>query len=407
MQVLVRHKWRTLLTALGVFWGIFLLIVLLGAGSSLRAGAVRNFGGVTNVVYLWSGRPTQLPYKGFATGRVVGLTLAERDFLRERLPEAARVLEVNELGGWQAAQYIVRKGKSGSYGIQGAHAQTAALANYRAIAGRFINERDYAGQRKVAVIGPKVRQDLFAGEDPIGEALTIAGVVFTVVGVFEPQSGGANNQRDASRILLPNSTLRAAFNQQGWIGSLRLQPKPGISAAEVEAKALSLLKTRLHFHPDEKSALGSYNTERDYLKVVALFDGLRYFSWFVALGTLLAGCIGVGNILLIAVKERRRELGLRKALGATPASLMAQIIQEALVLMLIAGGLGVIAGVWTLEGLALWAATGKVPGFGPPSISLTVVLAALSALIVMGVAAASWPARQAARVNPIIALQAQ
>ncbi|BCD96405.1 ABC transporter permease [Marinagarivorans cellulosilyticus] len=405
-HTLGRHKLRTTLTAFGVFWGIFMLVLLLGAGNSLKQDALSRFGASTNTIYLWAGRPTQLPYQGFAKGRRVGLNISDRDYLRQNLHGAELVLEQNQLGGWQADQYIVRNGKSGSYQTTGAHAETALLEGFVAIKGRFLNVLDYTERRKVAVIGDEVYSDLFdKDEDPIGQSLEIGGLYFKIVGVFAPSIPSENTRRDSQSIRIPNSTLRHAFNQLGWIGSMRIKPKEGVSAIALEQQALSLLKELHHIHPDEKAAIGHYNSEKDYLKVMSLFTGLQAFSWFVAIGTLLAGVIGVGNIMLIVVKERTREIGLRKALGATRWSVLSLIIQEALVITTLAGYTGLVAGVAMLELFSSIIEAGGIPGFGVPSIDFSTALSALAILVFSGLLAAWLPARKAAAVNPITALQ--
>ncbi|HEY7772958.1 MAG TPA: ABC transporter permease [Marinagarivorans sp.] len=405
-HTLARHKLRTALTAFGVFWGIFMLVLLLGAGNSLKQGAVSRFGSNTNTVFIWSGRPTQLAYQGFAKGRRVSLNISDRDYLRRHLDGAEFIIEQNQLGGWQASQYVVRKGKSGSYQTTGAHAQTAALNGFYATQGRFINQWDYDERRKVAIIGDEVYKELFLpNENPVGQSLEIGGLYFKIVGVFKPRIASENTRRDSRSILIPNSTLRHAFNQLGWIGSMRIKPKDGVSAIALEEKALRLLKELHHIHPDETAAIGHYNSERQYLKVVALFDGLTAFSWFVAIGTLIAGVIGVGNIMLIVVKERTREIGLRKALGATRWSVLSLIVQEALVITTVAGYCGLAAGVAVLELFSHVVKTSGIPGFGIPTIDFSTAILALAILVFSGLLAAWIPARKAAAVNPIIALQ--
>lgn len=403
---LSRHKLRTGLTAFGVFWGIFMLVLLLGAGNGLKEGAISNFGSNTNSVYIWTGRPTQFAYQGFAKGRRVGLNIDDRDYLRTHLQGVDAVLEVNDLGGWQSAQYIVYKNNSGAFETRGTHPEISEINGYVPVKGRYINAFDYEQKRKVAVIGWQVYRELFAeDEDPVGKSLNIGGLSFKVIGVFKPKGGGQNAERDSSRILIPNSTLRHAFNQLRWIGSLRIKPSSGVSAEQVEIDAITLLKEKNHVHPDETAAFGSYNTEKDYLKVVALFDGLEAFSWFVAIGTLIAGVIGVGNIMLIVVKERTREIGLRKALGATRFSVLGLIVHEALVITVISGYLGLAAGVYVIELLADFVVSNKVPGFGPPSIDFSSALSALIVLVIAGLCAALLPARKAAAISPIAALQ--
>lgn len=405
-HTLSRHKLRTGLTAFGVFWGIFMLVLLLGAGNSLKQGAIDRFSGNTNTLYIWIGSPTQYAYKGFAKGRRVDWNIDARDMLRKKLEGAQTVVEINELGGWQAEQYIVHGKRSGTFVARGTHPEVAINSGYAPIKGRFVNANDYAQKRKVAVLGAEVYKQIFEpNEDPVGQSIKIAGIHFMIIGVYQSVIASENSYRDDSRILIPNSTLRTAFNQTEYIGSLRIKPKNGVSAAEVEKQALTLLKEYYYVHPQDTTAFGYYNTEKNYMKVVALFNGLNAFSWFVALGTLLAGVIGVGNIMLIVVKEKTREIGLRKALGATRGSIVGLIIQEALVITALAGYIGLVTGVAVLELFAVLLIKFDIPGFGVPSIDFTTAISALVLLIISGLLATLLPAHKAAAVNPITALQ--
>lgn len=398
-----QHKMRTLLTAFGVFWGIFMLVMLLGVGNSLQQGSIKNFGGHTNTIWLWSGSATQIPYKGLPTGRRV--TLKDEDLAALRsLPELGLSSSVNNLGGWMANQYIVRKGQSGTFPTSGVEPEIFRLSGYEILQGRAINDFDFQQKRKVAVIGTAVVDALFdVGELPVGEELEIGGVNFTVIGVF---LGREENSDDVEKILLPNSTLRTTFNQNAWIGHFQLAPKPGIDASLLEKKAKDIILSRHNIHPDDLNVLGTYNAQKDFDKVNGLFTGIKLFSWFVAIGTIFAGVVGVGNIMLIIVKERTREIGLHKALGATPRHIIGTILMETLLLTLVSGYFGLAAGVGCLELLTNF--LGKqndVDMFANAEIDFTTAIAALAALVIAGCLAAILPASKAASVDPIVALQ--
>lgn len=404
---LKQHKLRTSLTAFGVIWGIFMLVMLLGVGNGLRNDALSGFSGNANTIFIWSSTKTQMPYQGFDKGRWIRLNMEDKEALIQRIPEAELVLEINEVGGWQSGQYIVRGNKSDSYITRGAHEEVAAMRSFVPTHGRFINRRDYTERRKVAVIGTRVYETLFEpGEDPIGESIEIGQIHFKVVGVFKPTASGDNARREAELILIPNSTLQYTFNQTRWVGHLRLAPKPGVPAQSVEEKALDILRERHHVHPDDRGVFGSYNTEETFLRVNGLFTGIRLFSWFVALGTILAGVIGVGNIMLIIVKERTREIGLRKALGATAGSIVAMVVQEAIVITAVAGYIGLVLGVISLE-LLKTAAEGveSMKFLALAEIDFNTAILAIFALISAGFLAALLPAQKAAQVSPITALQ--
>jgi putative ABC transport system permease protein len=223
--------------------------------------------------------------------------------------------------------------------------------------------------------------------------------------VFSGPKTGENAQEDAETVLIPNSTLRYTFNQLGWIGHIELTPKPGVDAIPLEAKVKSILMERHKVHPDDKGVIGSFNVQKEFNKFMDLFFGIAAFSWVVAIGTLISGAIGVGNIMLIVVKERTKEIGVRKAIGATSSSIVAMVIQEALVITLIAGYWGLAFGVLVLELMGLLVANGNGGMFGKPEINLGTAITALAILVAAALLAALLPASKAASVNPIVALQ--
>ncbi|PCK09856.1 MAG: hypothetical protein COA42_02035 [Alteromonadaceae bacterium] len=403
--VIRHHKLRTALTAFGVFWGIFMLVVLLGAGRGLERGALDDFGGHTNTIFLWSGGKTQIPYQGLGLGRRINLKDADVAIVRA-LPEVDLISSVNDLGGWQAAQYIVRGKAKGTFNTRGVEPDIFALANYSLPLGRALNDLDFEQKRKVAVIGSSVQEMLFeASENPVGHYLEISDVSFRIVGVFAAPNTGSGGRDDAERILLPNSTLRQTFNQTGWIGHLQISPVEGVHAVDLEQKVRRILHERHRVHLDDTGVIGTWNAQKEYEKAESLFEGIRIFSWIVAVGTVIAGVVGVGNIMLIVVKERTREIGLRKALGATSGDIIVTIVQEALVLTTIAGYFGLVGGVLVLELVSPLLASSQGGMFGRADIELSTAAFALLALVSSGLLAAILPASKAARVNPIVALQ--
>ncbi len=403
LQTLEQHKLRTALTAFGVFWGIFMLVILLGAGKGLENGVLDGFGSYKNAVFMWSAGPTQIPYKGLNEGRRINITPNDLDVIRNTVPELRYLSAVNNL--WSGTETITRGSKTGPFRARGLEPDSLHISDFRITRGRYINEFDQNERRKVAVIGTAVRNILFdADEDPIGEVIHIGGIPFTVVGAYEAAS--EDRQRwESDRIIIPNATLRYTFNQINWIHWLQMRPKDNINAAVLEEKVLNLLKERHKVHPDDRGVFYSNNTQERYDKFVALFSGVKIFSWIVALGTIFAGVIGVGNIMLIVVKERTREIGIRKALGATSWSLIIMIVQEALVLTFISGYLGLVVGVALLEKISSVMMSDAGSAFNNPEISLSTAFIAISVLVVAGILAALLPASKAASVDPIIALQ--
>jgi putative ABC transport system permease protein len=402
-----KHKLRTGLTAFGVMWGVFMLVVLLGVGNGLRNEALGGFGTTTNTVYIWVAAATQIPHEGLDRNRWVRFRPQDREAIKARIPEVDLALGINEVGGWASAQYVVHGDKSGAFIARGAHAEVARMQSFEPVMGRFINARDNEEKRKVAVLGTRAYENLFEpNEDPLGASIEIGGIYFQVVGVFQPMATGDNALQDAELVLIPNETLRATFNQGDYYGHMRLTPKPGYSSVLVEQKVMALLRERHKVHPQDTGVYGSFNTETVFQQVQGLFNGIAGFSWFVALGTILAGVIGVGNIMLITVKERTREIGLRKALGATAGSIVRMVVQEAVVITAVSGYLGLVLGVLALEAIKSAAAgTPDTHFLTLAEIDFDTALVAIGVLVVAGFFASLLPASKAAKVDPIIALQ--
>ena len=407
-NTLSRHKLRTALTAFGVFWGIFMLTVLLGAGKGLENGVAEGFPKTTNTIWIWSQGTTQIPFQGIPIGRDIGLKPENVEAIAKNVPTVGFITGQNSVGVWdKAPPYTVRKSRNGAFSIQGGFAGMESINSVRIIQGRSFNPLDEQQKRKVAVIGQRVRDQLFAkDENPLGADITINGIIFQVVGVFSSTQNG-NQQQEEERIYLPNETLRYAFNQTGRIGSFVVVPKPGIHARVVENDVKMYLAQINKISPDDKGVFGSFNLQDEHDKVQGLFTGIKVFSWMVAIGTIFAGAVGVGNIMLIVVKERTREIGLRKALGATPASIVAMIMQESVFITAVAGYAGLVMATLLLESIAsALNATGGRAGFmGPPEVEFKTAVVALAVLVVSGLLASLMPAAKAAAVNPIVALQ--
>lgn len=402
-DVLKRHKLRTALTAFGVFWGIFMLVVLMGAGNGLQNGAESNFTGAKNSVFIWSGRPTSIPYKGLSRGRYIRLNDTDMEALYSRIPEIQHIAPSNGMGD----RPVNHADKTETYSLSGIQPIEITAQGYRLEQGRFLNELDIEQKRKVVVIGTHVRDVLFNGENPVGKTIKTLGVRFLVVGVIAPASLADWAQRDTRRVYFPNTTLRSTFNQRDVIHRMLIAPKDGVDAAWLEQQVQTVLKERHKIHPDDHGVIGSYNAQKDYTRVQSLFTGIRLFSWFVAVGTIIAGVVGVGNIMLISVKERTKEIGIRKALGATPRAIIATILQESIVLTFISGYFGLVAGVFVIElaSKLMPPATTGSNFFSNPEIDFTTALTAISVLLIAGAIASVMPAQRAAGVNPVVALQ--
>ena len=407
-KTLGQHKLRTSLTAFGVFWGIFMLTVLLGAGTGLENGVIEGFPRVTNSVYIWIQGTTQVPYQGLPIGRQIRLEAADVKAIQDNVPSVSFIRGQNSVGIWDGTPpYTKYKDKNGTFYVQGTHAGMTNINSMRIIEGRSINETDDNERRKVAIIGTRVKTQLFdEGVNPLGENITISGISFTVIGVFKSLADG-NQQQEEEKIYIPNDTLRYAFNQVGWVGSFVVIPQPGLHARIAEQDVKKYLAEIKKVSPDDVGVFGSFNLQNEFDKIQGLFTGIEVFSWMVAIGTIMAGAIGVGNIMLIVVKERTREIGLRKALGATPTSIVAMIVQESIFITAIAGYMGLVVGVFLLEGVSnvLEASGGGSGMFRRPEVDFGTAISALVVLVISGFLASLMPAAKAAAVNPIVALQ--
>jgi len=407
-----KNRLRTFLTAFGVFWGIFLLVVLLGSGNGLRNGVMEDFAGTaTNSLFAWGWRTTK-PFAGLEAGREIQFTNDDTAALVRQVPEAAVISPRLQMGGFRGGATARRKSQVGTFNVMGDYPAIFTIQSMVLARGRLLDPYDLAQQRKVAVIGQRVVDSLFArGEEPIGDAIEVNGVWFKVIGVFRSRQTGQQGERDEQTIYVPFSTFQQAFNAQNRVDWYAVTAKPEHSAAQVEERVLGVLRTRHKVAPDDHRGIGSYNLEKEYGKLTGLFTGITWLMWIVGLGTLAAGAIGVSNIMLIVVKERTRELGIRRAIGATPLAVVGQIVLEAVVLTAIAGALGLMAGVGVMEAVARLVAAHADPTkpsmFVQPGVSFHDALQALLILITAGVVAGFVPARRAVAVTPVVALRSE
>lgn len=399
-----RHKLRTALTAFGVFWGIFMLVVLLGAGNGLRNGVEANFDIAKNTVFVWTER-TSLPYKGFKPGRWIELDNNDLEAIRNNISEIKVIAPRNSLGG---EFQISRNKKSAAFRVMGDYPSFTKVKPMAITKGRFINDIDIDQRRKIAIVGDQVVDQLFEpDEDPIGQYILIRGVNFHIVGIFKSLLRGDDAFRDAQRIYIPNTTMQLVFNQGDAIGWFAFIPQDGIPASVVEQKVKKLLARRHIVHPDDREAFGSENVEEEYLKIQGLFAGIKGFSWLVAIGTIVAGMVGVGNIMMIIVRERTKEIGVRKSLGAQPWSIINMIIQESLVITGLSGYFGLVLGVALIEGINFLLINFDMESeyFANPEIDFHVAVSAILVLLVAGTVAGLIPGIRAAKVNPMLALR--
>jgi len=405
-HVLEKNKLRTFLTAFGVFWGIFMLIVLLGSGNGLRNGVVGDFGGhATNSMFLWT-QSTSMPYAGFKRGRRFNFHNEDVEYIKRNIPEVAILSPRAQMGGHRGSNNVVRGLKTAAFNVYGDFPEYNVIEPVVMLEGRYINNFDIEEKRKVCVIGKEVVNSLFLeGEEPMGDYIMINGVSFKVIGVFKSKQKGDQAEESEKSVVIPLTTFQRAFNWGDIVAWFAITSVDNVPVSEIEDKVIALLKTKYKIHPDDPRAFGHFNLEKEFIKMNGLFDGISGLSWFVGVLTLIAGVIGVSNIMLIIVKERTQEIGVRRAIGATPYMIKVQIILESVFLTSIAGFVGVLAGTWTLVGVDMLLGDADTGSFKHPEINLFTVLVALTVLIVSGALAGLIPAQRAVKIKPIEALR--
>lgn len=406
IDTLFRHKLRTSLTALGVGWGIFMLVLLLGAGKGLQNGVEHNFrDDAVNSLWLYDGQ-TSIAYKGMPVGRQIQFENQDYDAL-----EKIDGIEYKTGRFYLRGDFVIHyKDKNSSYSIRSVHPDHKYLENTQMDIGRFINQTDLDQKRKVIVIGKLVAEDLFDEfeenpNSPIGEWIKLGDVPFQVVGVFSD----SGSEREMQNVYLPITTAQLAFNGKNRINQL-MMTVGNASVEESNAIAKEIQKdfaARHKFSPDDDRAVRVRNNVEEFEKFQMLFLFIRGFVWVVSLMTILAGIIGVSNIMLIIVKERTKEIGVRKALGATPYSIVSLIVSEAIVITSVAGFFGLTLGVAAIMGMKILVGEGGDDSFfRNPEVDLYVVLVAIGLLIISGALAGFFPAYKAAKIAPIVALRA-
>jgi len=411
-HTLKKNKLRTFMTAFGVFWGIFMLVIMLGSGRGLKNGITSGMGNfATNSVFVWT-QQTTMPYKGFPRGRQFNFRNDDIRALRDNIPEIKYLAP--KIQGWSSGDgtnNTVRNNKTGAFSILGDYPEWNKIDPMKMLEGRFVNELDILEKRKVAVIGTRVREILFEKEEnPIGQYIQIKGIYFKVIGVFSPMNTNINfgGEKEQS-IFLPLTTLQKTYNYGDIVGWFSITSQDHVKASVVEEKVMSLLARRHTIHPDDKEAFGHFNLEEQFNQMNGLFSGINGLIWIVGIGTLLAGVIGISNIMLVIVKERTKEIGVQRALGATPANIMVQIVTESIFLTSIAGYIGLVIGVGLVEGInyALIKFAIENEMFKHPEVDFNMAIRALVILVIAGALAGLIPARRAVLINPIDALRTE
>ncbi len=392
-----KNKLRTFLTGFSVAWGIFMLIILLGSGNGLEKGVNKEFASsATNTIWIWSGQ-TSLPYKGMKPGRNIQMKTNDYD---EIIKIKGIDLSSPRYDKWGNNTLSYKK-QYGTFSIRTVYPDYMYIEKLGIVEGRFVNNSDLAEFRKVTTISTQVEEALFKGEDPLGKYINVNGIPFKVVGVFTDQDGRDDNMR---MIYVPLTTAQRVFSNNNNINTIAVTVGNASTeeSKQIEQAIKSKLATTLKFDVNDPRAIGTWNSVEGYDRFQRLFAGIRMFIWIIGFGTIIAGIVGVSNIMMIVVKDRTKEIGIRKAMGATPWSIISLVLQEAILITSFAGYIGLVLGVLVLETVG-----SKIESnfFRQPEVDLHVAIYALILLVISGTVAGFIPARKAAAIKPIEALR--
>ncbi len=399
LHTISKNKLRTFLTGFSVAWGIFMLIILLGSGTGLQNGVEDTFNDdATNSIWVYGGQ-TQLPYKGMKPGRYIRFDNQTYSQLKADVSELQESSGRFYIPGDNDVSY---KGTSYNLGVRSVHPDHQLIEKSAVIEGRFINEMDLKQKRKVSCIGTLAQKALFKNKSALGKYIEIQGVPFKVVGIFEDE-GGENEQEV---IYLPITTAQMVYNGQNRINQMMfLVGDAGIEESRaIESDVRAKLAQIHNFSPEDERAVRIRNNVESFMQFQSLFDNIRVFVWLIGIMTIIAGIVGIGNIMLIVVKERTKEIGIRKALGATPWSIISLIIMESILITAISGYIGLVLGVGLIELVSSFMPP-DTPFFKNPEVNFQVAISATVILVVAGTLAGLAPARRAASIKPIVALR--
>jgi len=402
-SALKQNKLRTILTGLSVSWGIFILIILLGAGNGLRNGVMSNFANrATNSIQLWAGRTT-MPYQGLQAGRWLPFSEKELQAIKE-IPEIASGSPVVE-----RQQTISYRSQSGVFSLRGVSPEFSQIFNLRFApdgGGRFINQLDMQKRNKVVVIDRRIEEQLFRGESALGRHIQIGSIMFRVVGVNSGQE-----EWGAARAYIPFTTAQVLYNPNRTFWSMSFLLNDVRTEQENEAlneRVRNTMARSLRFDPADSRAIWIWNNQKSYLETMRIFGGINIFVSIIGIFTLIAGIVGVSNIMLVSVKERTREIGIRKAIGAPPSAILRSIILESVIITTIFGYIGLVVGTALIEliNMAMSQAAGDGPTvFLNPTVEMSYAFTATLILIISGVIAGYLPARRAVKIKPIEAMR--
>ena len=407
-QTITRNKTRSLLTAFGVFWGIFLLVVLSSTGNGFEKGLMMQVEGVTpNTGFFFTGETSE-PYKGYQKGRSWSMQLSDLEAIREAFPCIKAISP--EASVWSSEdKNVVYSSRSGSFTVKGVMPEYNEIVRSKITKGRFINETDIAANRKVCLLGKKVYETMFEkGEDPLGKMVKVNGIYFQVVGVTRSYTEHVNiNGSVDESVILPFTTMQQVFALGDKIRFITFVADDNTPIPEIEDDLKMLLKQRHDISPTDEDAINSFNLTELFKAFKGLFFGIHVLIWIVGLGTLMSGIIGVSNIMLVTVKERTREIGVRRAIGAKPKDIIGQVLSESLLLTTLAGLVGLCLGV------GIMAIVGSIVANNPsdnamfmdPYMSFKAAVLATIIDILSGLLAGVLPALRAIQIKAIDAIR--
>lgn len=394
-----KNKTRTAITIIGVMWGIFLLVVLLGAAKGVENKFNTLFGDfATNSVFVWA-QQTSKPFKGFQEGKALTLKTADLESIKKEIPGLEFVVP-----RLQDQALAVNNFKSGNFGIFGDYPELDEVQKMDMVYGRFINHNDIAEKKKVCVIEEEIYKQLFDKDvQPIGTYIKINNINYKVIGMYKKGQIGSGGPQ--GNIHIPFTTFQQVYNRGDDVGWMMITGQPGFDITQIEADVKLLLKNLHKVHPEDERAFGSFNLGKEIAKVTGFITGMQFLTWFVGIATLIAGVFAIGNILLITVKERTKEIGIRRALGAKPWEIKRQIILESVFLTSIAGALGIISGGLVLMIIDATLGQGDEAALSNPTVDIPVILIAALTLVVLGTLIGLIPAHTAVSIRPIEALR--
>lgn len=400
-DTLLRNKTRTLLTGFGVFWGVFMLVGLIGGGDGLKDLLNKNLEGfATNSAVAWAQHTTK-PYHGFRKGRQWTMNYNDVKRLQTQVPELD-VVTPTILQWGAVAAYADRQS---SISLKGVLPDMQRVSTPKMRYGRYINQMDIAEGRKVCVIGKQVYKNLFTkGGDPTGEVIRIDSIYYSIVGVNYSDGGVNINGSDEQAVFLPLTLMQQVYNRGESVDMICLTGKPGVRMSDILPHVRSVVATAHDISPSDEKALMLFNTEMMFSMVDNLFRGVNLLIWLVGIGTLLAGAIGVSNIMMVTVRERTTEIGIRRAIGATPGSILSQIICESILLTWVAGMSGIVFVVLILQGLEMANTTDGIVS-AHFQIGFATAIGAVAMLSALGVVAGLAPAVRAMKIKPVDAMR--